>query len=50
MYKKNFQDLLSNVNNPYDNGSSSKKIVRVLKNFKLKNILKKSFYNIELKL
>tara|TARA_B110000483_G_C18156991_1_gene527777 strand:+ start:359 stop:1528 length:1170 start_codon:yes stop_codon:yes gene_type:complete len=50
LYSKNFQDLLSNVNNPYDNGSSSKKIVRVLKNFKLKNILKKSFYNIEFKL
>ena len=50
LYSKNFQDLLGNVNNPYDNGSSSKKIIRVLKNFKLKNILKKSFYNIELKL
>jgi len=50
LYSKNFQELLNNVNNPYDNGSSSKKIVKVLKNFKLKNILKKSFYNIEFKL
>jgi len=50
LYSKNFQELLKNVNNLYDNGLSSKKIVRVLKNFKLKNILKKNFYNIELKL
>jgi len=50
LYSKNFQELLKNVNNLYDNGLSSKKIVRVLKNFKLKNILKKNFYNIEFKL
>ena len=43
LYSKNFQKLLKNVNNPYDNGSSSKKIIRVLKDFKLKNILKKNF-------
>lgn len=50
LYSKNFQKLINNVNNPYDNGSSSKKIVRILKNFRLKNILKKNFYNIEFKL
>ena len=50
LYSKNFQKLLKNVNNLYDNGLSSKKIVRVLKNFKLQNILKKNFYNIEFKL
>ena len=50
LYSKNFQKLVNNVNNPYDNGSSSKKIIRILKNFKLKNILKKNFYNIEFKL
>ena len=50
LYSKNFQELLKNVNNLYDNGLSSKKIVRVLKNFKLQNILKKNFYNIEFKL
>ena len=50
LYSKNFQQLLINVNNYYDNGFSSKKIIKVLKNFKLKNILKKNFYNIELNL
>jgi GDP/UDP-N,N'-diacetylbacillosamine 2-epimerase (hydrolysing) len=50
LYSKNFQELLNDVNNLYDNGSSSKKIVRVLKNFRLKNILKKNFYDIEFKL
>jgi len=50
LYSKNFQKLLINVNNHYDNGFSSKKIIRVLKNFNLKNILKKNFYNIQLNL
>jgi GDP/UDP-N,N'-diacetylbacillosamine 2-epimerase (hydrolysing) len=48
IYSKNFQKKLSAVKNPYDNGLSSKKIVDILKNFKLQNILKKSFYNIRL--
>jgi UDP-glucose 4-epimerase len=38
------------VKNPYDNGLSSKQIVGVLKNIKIQNILKKSFYNIDFKL
>tara|TARA_A100001015_G_scaffold257634_1_gene300367 strand:+ start:4152 stop:5321 length:1170 start_codon:yes stop_codon:yes gene_type:complete len=50
LYSKNFQQLLNNVNNYYDNGFSSKKIIKVLKNFNLKNILKKNFYNIQLNL
>ncbi len=50
LYSKNFQKLLINVNNYYDNGFSSKKIIRILKNFNLKNILKKNFYNIQFKL
>ena len=45
-YSKNFQSLLKSVKNPYDNGFSSKKIVRVLNIIKNENILKKSFYNI----
>ena len=47
IYSKHFQKLLHTVKNPYDNGLPSKKIVRVLKNSKLQNILKKSFYNID---
>ena len=46
LYSKNFQKLLKTTKNPYDKGLSSKKVVKVLKNFKLDNILKKNFYNI----
>tara|TARA_B100001057_G_C22868269_1_gene957555 strand:+ start:901 stop:2070 length:1170 start_codon:yes stop_codon:yes gene_type:complete len=47
LYSKDFQKLLKNIDNPYDKGLPSKKIVTVLKKFKLHNILKKNFYNIE---
>jgi len=47
IYSKDFQKLLHTVKNPYDNGLPSKKIIKVLKNIKLQNILKKSFYNID---
>ena len=50
LYSKNFQMLLKKVKNPYNNGTSSKKIIRVLRNFKLKDILKKKFYNIKFKI
>jgi GDP/UDP-N,N'-diacetylbacillosamine 2-epimerase (hydrolysing) len=46
IYTKEFQELLKTVKNPYDNGQSSIKIVDVLKNLNLENILKKEFYNI----
>lgn len=46
VYSKDFRELLENVKNPYDNGSSSKKIIKILKSFKIDNILKKSFFNI----
>ena len=36
--------------NPYDNGCASKKIIKVLKNVKLDNILKKNFFNIKFSL
>jgi GDP/UDP-N,N'-diacetylbacillosamine 2-epimerase (hydrolysing) len=38
---------LNDVKNPYDNGLPSKKIVKVLKNLNLENILKKNFYDID---
>lgn len=47
LYSKEFQDSLQNVENPYGDGCASKKIIEVLKNVDLKNILKKSFYNIK---
>ena len=50
IYSKNFQKLLNNVKNPYDNGFSSKKIIKVLKSIKIENLLKKNFYNIDFNL
>ena len=47
IYSRDFQKSLNNVKNPYDNGLPSKKIVRVLKNLNLENILKKNFYDID---
>ena len=50
IYSRNFQKSLKDVKNPYDNGMPSKKIVRVLKNINLENILKKNFYDIDFSL
>jgi GDP/UDP-N,N'-diacetylbacillosamine 2-epimerase (hydrolysing) len=46
IYSKPFQKLLKTVCNPYDNGLSSKKIVKILKKTKLQNIIKKSFFTV----
>ena len=46
IYSEDFQKKLQNVSNPYDNGLPSKKIIKVLKNLKLQNILKKTFFQI----
>lgn len=50
VYSKNFQKVLKDVKNPYENGISSKKIVNILKKIQLKNILKKNFHDINFKL
>lgn len=47
LYSVEFQNSLSNIKNPYGNGCASQKIVEVLKNVNLGNILKKSFYDLE---
>jgi GDP/UDP-N,N'-diacetylbacillosamine 2-epimerase (hydrolysing) len=41
-----FQEKLLNITNPYGSGGASKKIVEILKNIDLKNVLKKQFHNI----
>jgi GDP/UDP-N,N'-diacetylbacillosamine 2-epimerase (hydrolysing) len=46
IYIKNFQKKLKFIVNPYDNGLTSIKIVKVLKNIKIENITKKNFYDI----
>lgn len=44
IYSIKFQKILKNTKNPYDNGCSSQKILKILKNIKLNDILKKKFY------
>ncbi|WP_148624145.1 UDP-N-acetylglucosamine 2-epimerase [Aliarcobacter cryaerophilus] len=46
LYSKEFQETLRTTINPYGDGCASKKIVEILKNVDLKNILKKSFYDL----
>jgi len=48
IYSSKFQKILNSVKNPYDKGSTSKKIIKVLKNAKIRNILKKTFYDIKI--
>ena len=50
IYSKKFQKILNTVKNPYDKGKTSKKIIKVLKNAKIQNILKKTFYDIKFRL
>ena len=47
LYSSEFQEILSKVKNPYGDGMASKKIIDVLKNVELSDILKKSFYDID---
>jgi GDP/UDP-N,N'-diacetylbacillosamine 2-epimerase (hydrolysing) len=47
LYSKEFKDILINTKNPYGDGCASGKIIKVLKNIDLENILKKSFYDME---
>ena len=46
LYSKEFQETLKTTINPYGDGCASKKIVEILKNVDLENILKKSFYDL----
>ena len=46
-FNNKFLHSIRNLKNPYGNGTASKKIVKELKRIKLKNILKKEFYEIK---
>ena len=48
LYSKEFQGELVKVENPYGSGGASLEIKNILKTIDLKNILKKSFYDIYL--
>lgn len=47
LYSKEFQETLKTTVNPYGDGCASKKIIEVIKNVDLENILKKSFYDLK---
>lgn len=46
LYSKEFQESLKGVKNPYEGEDTSKKIIKEIKEADLKNILKKSFYDL----
>ena len=46
LYSKQFQNILKTVVNHYDNGKTSKKIIKILKNTDLQDNIKKSFYEL----
>jgi GDP/UDP-N,N'-diacetylbacillosamine 2-epimerase (hydrolysing) len=46
LYAPDFQARLKTVRNPYGDSGASEKIVRVLKEYPLDSVLKKSFYNL----
>jgi len=50
LYSNEFQKKLKNIKNPYGNGCASKEIIKQIKQVKIESILKKSFYDIEVKL
>ena len=50
VYSDKFQKLLKNVRNPYGEECASQKIIKVLKNISLNEILKKPFFNIKFSL
>ncbi len=47
LYSPAFQATLKTVRNPYGEGGASEKIVRVLRDYPLESILKKSFHDLE---
>jgi len=46
LYSPGFKTTLQNCSNPYGNGGASKAIVKVLADYPLEGVLKKTFYNL----
>ena len=46
LYQTNFQESIQSVDNPYDGGETSTKIINILIKYSLENILKKHFYDL----
>jgi GDP/UDP-N,N'-diacetylbacillosamine 2-epimerase (hydrolysing) len=49
LYSREFQSMLGTVINPYGDGGASKKIKNIIKDLNVDDILKKIFYDIEVK-
>jgi len=47
LYSKEFQVKLKKVKNPYGNGGVAKKVVKIIREYPLGNILKKTFHDID---
>lgn len=46
IYDKDFRASLSRTQNPYGEGGASKRVIQIIKHYKLEGILKKSFYDL----
>ena len=49
LYSSDFQIALENTVNPYGSGGASEKVLKVIKNIELSGLIKKKFYNLEIK-
>ena len=47
LYSKDFSEILKTNINPYGNGDTSKKIIKIIKTINFQDILKKSFHDID---
>jgi GDP/UDP-N,N'-diacetylbacillosamine 2-epimerase (hydrolysing) len=50
LFDPSFRLTLTSTNNPYGRGGASERIIEVIKNHDLKNLLKKSFFNLDVQL
>lgn len=49
LYSSKFQDQLKKVKNPYGDGRSAPRIIKILKKVNINNIIKKEFFNLKFK-
>lgn len=47
VFDPSFRSTLTSTKNPYGSGGASEKIAKIIKNHDLKNLLKKSFFNLD---
>jgi GDP/UDP-N,N'-diacetylbacillosamine 2-epimerase (hydrolysing) len=48
VFDPSFRSTLTSTKNPYGSGGASEKIVKIIKSHDLKNLLKKSFFNLDI--